>query len=138
MAGAPIGYPAGSVARIGVEVNDRGRSQPSRSQRERPKMESRIDIITLAVSDLERALCFYRDGLGLESRGVVGTEFAGDDVEPAGAIALFELPGGPMLSLYPRAELAKDAKVPLGPPKSGEFSTVLSISANVDAVALIT
>jgi catechol 2,3-dioxygenase-like lactoylglutathione lyase family enzyme len=59
-------------------------------------MEARIDIITLAAADLERALGFYRDGLGLESRGVLGTEFAGDDVEPAGAIALFELEDKPV------------------------------------------
>ena len=85
-------------------------------------MEARIDMITLAVADLERALAFYRDGLGLESRGVIGTEFVGDDVDPAGAVALFELPSGLFLSLYPRTELAKDAKVPLGPPKTGEFS----------------
>jgi hypothetical protein len=64
-------------------------------------MEARIDIITLAVADLERALEFYRDGLGLESRGIIGTEWTGDDVEPAGAIALFELPGGLIFSLYP-------------------------------------
>ena len=31
-------------------------------------MERRIDVITLAVTYLERALAFYRDGLGLESR----------------------------------------------------------------------
>jgi uncharacterized protein len=85
-------------------------------------MEARIDVITLAVADLERALDFYRDGLGLESRGVVGTEWVGDDVTPAGAIAIFELQGGLLLSLYPRSELAKDAKVPFGPPKPGEFS----------------
>jgi len=85
-------------------------------------MEPRIDIITLAVADLERALDFYRDGLGLESRGVIATEFVGDDVEPAGAIAMFKLRGGLILSIYPRTELAKDAKVPLGPPKTGEFS----------------
>jgi uncharacterized protein len=35
---------------------------------------------------------------------------------------MFELPGGPALALYPRTELAKDGKVPLGPPKTGEFS----------------
>jgi catechol 2,3-dioxygenase-like lactoylglutathione lyase family enzyme len=64
-------------------------------------MEARIDIITLAVADLERALWFYRDGLGLESRGVIGTEFAGDDVEPAGAIALFELPAAGVVA-FPR------------------------------------
>jgi catechol 2,3-dioxygenase-like lactoylglutathione lyase family enzyme len=32
-------------------------------------MDVRIDVITLAVADLERALAFYRDGLGLASRG---------------------------------------------------------------------
>jgi catechol 2,3-dioxygenase-like lactoylglutathione lyase family enzyme len=47
-------------------------------------MEARIDIITLAVADLERALEFYRDGLELDSGGVIGTEWAGDDVEPPG------------------------------------------------------
>lgn len=101
-------------------------------------MEARIDIITLAVADLERALDFYREGLGLESRGVIGTEWAGDDVEPAGAISLFELQNGLLLSLYPRTELAKDAKVPLGPPKSGEFSLghAVASKAEVDAVLI--
>lgn len=41
-------------------------------------MEHRIDVITLAVGDLEQALAFYREGLGLESPGLTGTEFAGD------------------------------------------------------------
>jgi catechol 2,3-dioxygenase-like lactoylglutathione lyase family enzyme len=31
-------------------------------------MERRIDVITLAVSDLERALAFYREGLSGSSR----------------------------------------------------------------------
>lgn len=99
-------------------------------------MEARIDIITLAVADLERALDFYRDGLGLESRGVVGTEWAGDNVTPAGAIAIFELKGGLLLSLYPRTELAKDAKVPFGPPKAGEFSIGQAVASRseVDTV----
>ncbi len=101
-------------------------------------MEARIDIITLAVADLERALCFYRDGLGLESRGVFGTEFAGDDVEPAGAIALFELQGGMILCLYPRTELAKDAKVPLGLPKSGEFSIGHAVTSKAEVDAVLT
>jgi catechol 2,3-dioxygenase-like lactoylglutathione lyase family enzyme len=93
-----------------------------------------IDIITLAVADLERALGFYRDALGLESRGVVGEEFAGDKTTPAGAVVLFKLPGGPTLALYPRTELAKDAKVMLGPPKTGEFSIghLASSKAEVD------
>jgi catechol 2,3-dioxygenase-like lactoylglutathione lyase family enzyme len=85
-------------------------------------MQPRIHVITLAVDDLERALTFYRDGLGLDSSGIGGTEFAGDEANPAGAVAMFRLQGGLILSLYPRSELAKDAKVPLGPPKTGEFS----------------
>jgi catechol 2,3-dioxygenase-like lactoylglutathione lyase family enzyme len=99
-------------------------------------MEARITVITLAVADLERALDFYRDGLGWESRGVIATEFAGDEVNPAGAIVIFELQGGLILTLYPRTELAKDAKVPVGPPKSGEFSLGHAVAgrAEVDAV----
>jgi catechol 2,3-dioxygenase-like lactoylglutathione lyase family enzyme len=93
-----------------------------------------IDIVTLAVADLERALAFYRDALGLESRGVVGEEFGGDDVTPAGAVVMFKLPAGPTLALYPRTELAKDANVTLGPPKTGEFSLgrLVSSKAEVD------
>ena len=85
-------------------------------------MDPRVDVITLAVSDLDRALGFYRDGLGLESPGVIATEHTGDDDTPAGAIALFELAGGSLLALYPRTELAKDARIPLGDPTPGEFS----------------
>lgn len=99
-------------------------------------MQGRIDIITLAVADLERAHAFYRDGLGLESRGVIGTEHPGDEINPAGAIALFELHNGLLLSLYPRTELAKDANIALGPPKTGEFSIGQAVAsrAEVDAV----
>ena len=85
-------------------------------------MEPRIHAITLAVEDLERALVFYRDGLGLASEGVIGTEFH-DDVSGAdGTIAMFHLAGGLVLSLYPRTELAKDAGLPYALPTSGEFS----------------
>ena len=99
-------------------------------------MEPRIDVLTLAVSDLERALAFYRDGLGLESPGVIGTEFTGDETTPAGAVVMFRLRDGLVLALYPRAELAKDANVPLEPPKAGEFSIghLVSSRAEVDAV----
>ena len=81
-------------------------------------MQPRIHVITLAVSDLDRSLAFYRDGLGLESPGVIGTEFPGDDTNPAGAVAMFQLDGGLILALYPRSELAKDAGVGKGPAKT--------------------
>ncbi len=99
-------------------------------------MDARIDVITLAVADLERALAFYRDGLGLESEGLIGTQYVGDELTPAGAIALFKLNGGLLLSLYPRVDLAKDADIPFGPPKAGEFSVghLVASRAEVDAL----
>ena len=60
-------------------------------------MELRISLITLGVSDLERSIRFYRDGLGLPLR---------DGFE---AIAFFETKGT-WLALYPRESLAADAK----------------------------
>jgi uncharacterized protein len=75
-------------------------------------MRPRINVITLAVSDLDRALEFYREGLGLDSPGVIGGEYTGDDTTPAGVAAMFQLEGELTLALYPRAELAKDARVP--------------------------
>lgn len=99
-------------------------------------MDARIDVITLAVANLDRALAFYRDGLGLPTQGVIGTEWVGDDSTSAGAIALFELQGGLLLALYPRTELAKDANIALAPPIPGEFSIghLVSSRAEVDAL----
>jgi catechol 2,3-dioxygenase-like lactoylglutathione lyase family enzyme len=98
-------------------------------------MEARIDVITLAVENFERALAFYR-ALGLESEGVVATEFVGDDTNPSGAIAMVHLEGGQILSLYPRSDLAKDAGIPLGPARSGQFSLgqIVATRDEVDAI----
>ncbi len=99
-------------------------------------MEPRIHVITLAVDDLERALAFYRDGLGFDSPGIIGTDFAGDDTNAAGAAAMFELGGGLLFAVYPRPELAKDAGLSPEPPKSGEFSIghIVARRDDVDAV----
>jgi uncharacterized protein len=101
-------------------------------------VQARIHVITLAVDDLERALSFYRDGLGLESPGIIGTEFPGDDVNPAGAVAMFQLHGGLILALYPRTELAKDAKVPLASPNAGEFSLGHAVASRKAVDSLLT
>lgn len=100
-------------------------------------MQPRIHVITLAVSDLGRALAFYRDGLGLESTGVIATEFVGDETNPAGDIAMFHLHGGLILALYPRSELAKDANIPFGPPKTGEFSIGHAVGSKAAVDALL-
>lgn len=99
-------------------------------------MEPRINVITLTVEDLDRSLGFYREGLGLESPGVIGNEFQGDDQHPAGAVVMFELETGLILALYPRTELAKDARVDLRPPSTGGFSIghIVESRAKVDAV----
>lgn len=79
-------------------------------------MKPHVTVLTLGVDDLERALRFYREGLGLESEGIVGTEFE------HGAVVFFLLKGHLMLALYPRKEVAWDAQVPQGPKSSTEFT----------------
>lgn len=59
-------------------------------------MKPRINVITLTTDDLDRAVAFYRDGLGWHTDGIVGTEFEHGDV------AFFELQHGQLLALYPR------------------------------------
>jgi uncharacterized protein len=99
-------------------------------------MKPRIHVITLAVEDLERALAFYRDGLGLPTPGITGTEFPGDETNPDGTVVMFHLDGGLILAVWPRTELAKDAAVPLGPAQSGEFSIghLVASREEVDAI----
>jgi catechol 2,3-dioxygenase-like lactoylglutathione lyase family enzyme len=66
-------------------------------------MQPRVHVITLAVADLDRALAFYRDGLGFGTEGLIGTEFTGNETTPDGTTAVFHLDGGLMLSIYPRS-----------------------------------
>lgn len=79
-------------------------------------MKPRISLITLGVDDLERSLRFYRDGLGLRTDGIIGTEFE------HGAAAFFELQGGVRLGLFPRKSIAHDSGLPLGKPSPTEFT----------------
>jgi catechol 2,3-dioxygenase-like lactoylglutathione lyase family enzyme len=97
----------------------------------------RIDVLTLAVDDLQRALQFYRDVLGVESKGIVGTEFQADENNAAGAVAMFHLDGGLILALYPRTELAKDGNIPTSPHKTGEFSIGHLVARKDDVDALL-
>ncbi|MCU1640323.1 MAG: hypothetical protein JWN03_598 [Nocardia sp.] len=76
-------------------------------------MTANIGAVTLGVRDLDRSLRFYREGLGLSSPGIIGTEYARDDDNPGGAVAMFTLDSGLILSLYSRDDLAKDAGVPI-------------------------
>jgi catechol 2,3-dioxygenase-like lactoylglutathione lyase family enzyme len=100
-------------------------------------MKPRIHVITLAVGDLDRALAFYRDGLGFQTEGLIGTEFKGDENTPDGTTAVFQLDGGLMLSVYPRSELAKDAAVPFTPAKPGEFSIGHAVTSRAEVEEVI-
>ncbi len=46
-------------------------------------MKVHLDVITVAVTDLERSLAFYRDGMGLPTKGIVATEYRGRRNAPA-------------------------------------------------------
>lgn len=94
-------------------------------------MRPRIGVITLGVDDLNRALTFYRDGMGLPTRGIEGTEF--ED----GAVVFFQMNGGFRLALYPRPALAKDAKLPVGPHSATEFSMAQTVGSKQEVDVII-
>jgi uncharacterized protein len=93
-------------------------------------MKPRISLITLGVDDLDKSVSFYRDGLGLETQGVVGTQFE------HGAVAFFDLEAGLKLALWPRKSLAHDAGLPTGQASATEFSIAHNVASKdeVDAV----
>ena len=93
-------------------------------------MKPRITLITLAVDDLDRAVRFYRDGLGLKTEGIVGQEFE------HGAVAFFEMQPGLSLALWPRESLAHDSGLPVVEPSPTEVCLAHNVSskAEVDEV----
>jgi catechol 2,3-dioxygenase-like lactoylglutathione lyase family enzyme len=93
-------------------------------------MEPRITVLTLGVDDLDRAVRFYRDGLGFHTDGIVGTQFE------HGAVAFFDLEGGLKLALWPRTSIAFDSGVASGPGDPTAFTLGHNVSsrAEVDAV----
>ncbi|NYG32541.1 VOC family protein [Sphaerotilus montanus] len=93
-------------------------------------MKPRLTVLTLAVDDLDRALRFYRDGLGFATPGIFGTEFE------HGAVAFIDLQPGLKLALWPRRSLAHDTGLPLQPPSATELSLGHNVRSReeVDAV----
>ncbi|HEY5223693.1 MAG TPA: VOC family protein [Microbacteriaceae bacterium] len=100
-------------------------------------MQARINFVTLAVDDLDRAVAFYRDGLGWSTEGIIGREFHDEVTGADGTIAFFTLAGSLMLGLYERANLAKDASVPAGAPSSAEFSLGIPADSQADVDQLL-
>jgi uncharacterized protein len=93
-------------------------------------MEPRITIITIGVDDLERALRFYQEGLGLATEGIVGKEFE------HGAVAFFDLQAGLKLAIWSRKSISYDSGLPSSNPSPTEFTLGHNVSskAEVDAV----
>ena len=94
-------------------------------------MKPRITVLTLGVDDLDRALAFYRDGLGLPSKGIVGREFE------YGAVAFFELQGGLILALWPRASIARDTGLPRQPGTPTDLTLGHNVRTRAEVDALM-
>jgi catechol 2,3-dioxygenase-like lactoylglutathione lyase family enzyme len=94
-------------------------------------MHPHITLLTLAVDDLERAVRFYRDGLGFPTKGIVGTEFE------HGAVAFFELQPGLKLAVWPRASLAHDTGLAAGPRSVTEFTIGHNVGSREDVDAVM-
>lgn len=90
-------------------------------------MKPGITVITLGVNDLDRSLQFYRNGLGFETKGIVGKEFE------YGAVVFFELQHGLRLALWPRKSIAHDTGLPPGDPSSTEFTLGHNVSSREEA-----
>lgn len=84
-------------------------------------MKPRISVLTLGVADLEHSLSFYRDGLGLPTKGIIGREFE------HGAVAFFDLSGGLKLALWALADISHDTGLAVQPVSP----TALTIGHNV-------
>lgn len=93
-------------------------------------MKPRISVVTIGVNDLESALRFYRDGLGLQTDGIVGQEFE------FGAVAFFPLEGGVRLAIWERRSIVADTGLQRDPPNPTEFTLGHNVAspAEVDQV----
>lgn len=79
-------------------------------------MKPKISLITLGISDLEKSLKFYRDGLGFKTHNY-----------KEGQDAVFFEMDGTWLSLFPKDKLAEDITVS----SSGSGFTGITLAHNV-------
>lgn len=90
-------------------------------------MKPRITVITISVDDLESAVRFYRNGLGLKTEGIIGTEF--ED----GAVAFFDLQAGLKLAVWPRKSIAHDSGLPQTERSTTEFTLGHNVASRAEA-----
>jgi uncharacterized protein len=94
-------------------------------------MKPRISVITLGVDDLKKSLEFYREGLGLQTEGIVGEEFE------YGAVVFFDLENGTKLALWPRQSLAHDSDLQLTPISPTQMSIGQNVSSEEEVNAVM-
>lgn len=94
-------------------------------------MQPRITVLTLGVDDLERALHFYRDGLGFATAGIIGQEFE------YGAVVFIQLQAWLRLALWPRQSIAHDTGLPVGPPSATEMTLGHNVASKAEVDALM-
>jgi len=95
-------------------------------------VKPRISLLTLGVDDLDRVLAFYRDGLGLPTRGIVGREFE------HGAVAFFQLQEGLQLAVWPRTSMAADTGLELARPGPPQFTIGHNVNGRAELDELMT
>ena len=74
-------------------------------------MEPKVSLLTLGVSDLQRAVTFYRDGLGWPKS------------EVGGEVVFFKT-RGVVIALFPRDSFAADAGIGLEDVEQGGFARI--------------
>ena len=79
-------------------------------------MKPRITVITLGVTDLEKSVKFYEEGLGFPTKGIIGKEFE------YGSVAFFDLQNDLRLALWPRKSISHDTNIPLQNPSATEIT----------------
>ncbi|SIN73556.1 hypothetical protein SAMN05444166_0530 [Singulisphaera sp. GP187] len=87
-------------------------------------MEQRVSLITLGVTDLARARRFYEEGLGWRAG------FACDDV-------VFYQMTGMVFALFPRHELAADARIPVASVGVGSPTLAQNLRSREEVDALL-
>ncbi|WP_254544158.1 VOC family protein [Halomarina pelagica] len=90
-------------------------------------MDPHVSLVTLGVSDLDRSIEFYRDGLGLPMR------------ERTEADVAFFTTEGAWLALYPVELLAADANaaVPTGGGGFGGITLAHNVASRADVDAVV-
>ena len=94
-------------------------------------MKPQLSVLTLGVDDLERSLRFYRDGLGLATKGLVGEGFE------HGVVAFFELQAGLRLAIWPRKSIAHDSGLPEGPKGAAEVTLGHNVATRAEVDILL-